>query len=382
MKTLYLTPGCFDKGGTSRYNRYQVAALRELFGEGSVGVMSVLGPDENSFEEAFEYAFAAGGTSSRQKAAFVARATSWALRERPALVCSAHVNLSGLGVALARALGAKSVVNVYGLEVWSRMRRDAAFGLKRADRVLSDCHFTAEYVADQGLHDRQSIDVLWDCVDVSRFHPGEPRREVLERYGIPDPRSGVNLLTLGRLAPTDEYKGYLRLLDVFARVASDCPDLRLIYGGGGPLAHVLRERAASAGLAHRVYFTGFVHERDLPDVYRASHLFSLVSDRGPARGEGVPLTPLEAAACGLPILVGDQDGSQEAIAGGRNGYVVNPFDLDAHARHVRTLYADAAAREAMGRAAHARIVAEHSFEVFRDRLAVHLQALGIRNGGP
>ena len=54
-----------------------------------------------------------------------------------------------------------------------------------------------------------------------------------------------------------------------------------------------------------------VHEDDLPKFYRASRIFTLVSDRGKGRGEGIPLTPLEAMACGSPIIVGNQDGSQE-----------------------------------------------------------------------
>ena len=44
MKILYLTPGCFDKGGISRYNRYQIQALRMLAGAENVFVFSLLGP--------------------------------------------------------------------------------------------------------------------------------------------------------------------------------------------------------------------------------------------------------------------------------------------------------------------------------------------------
>jgi phosphatidylinositol alpha-1,6-mannosyltransferase len=55
-----------------------------------------------------------------------------------------------------------------------------------------------------------------------------------------------------------------------------------------------------------------------------AHVFALVSDKGPGRGEGIPLTPIEALASGVPVLVGDEDGSREVVDGTRNGLVVSP----------------------------------------------------------
>jgi phosphatidylinositol alpha-1,6-mannosyltransferase len=187
---------------------------------------------------------------------------------------------------------------------------------------------------------------------------------VLAKYGIPDPASGTNLLTLGRISRFAAHKGYDRLLEVFAKVAPRAPDLRLVYAGRGDLVEPLRARAAALGLAARVFFTGAVHEDDLCDVYRSAHVFSLVSDRGKSRGEGLPLTPLEASAAGVPILVGDQDGSAEAVIQGENGFIVDPFDLDAHASRVLALAADPALRTAMGEAARARAVRDFSYRRF------------------
>jgi phosphatidylinositol alpha-1,6-mannosyltransferase len=363
MRVLYLTPGCFDKGGISRYSRYQIRALRELLGPGSVTALSLLGPDEGSFEEPFPVDFHARGNAPRDKAAFLLRAAAFTAKRRPDLVHAAHVNLSGAALALARAVGARLLVNVYGHEVWSGLRRDAALGLSRGD-VVSDCHFTARYVEEHGLGPGARISVIWDCVDTERVTPGAPRPEVLAKYGIPDPASGTNLLTLGRISRFAAHKGYDRLLEVFARVAPRAPELRLVYAGRGDLVEPLRARAAALGLAARVFFTGAVHEDDLCDVYRSAHVFSLVSDRGKSRGEGLPLTPLEASAAGVPILVGDQDGSAEAVIQGENGFIVDPFDLDAHASRVLALAADPALRTAMGEAARARAVRDFSYRRF------------------
>ena len=73
MRLLYLTPGCFDKGGISRYNRYQITALRELLGEGNVYAYSFLGPDDAGFETPFSVTFHGNGANIPSKS-FMLRA--------------------------------------------------------------------------------------------------------------------------------------------------------------------------------------------------------------------------------------------------------------------------------------------------------------------
>ena len=367
MRILFLTPGCFDKGGISRYTRYQIRALRTIFGASNIHAMSLLGPGADSIEEPFEVDFHAAGTRRIDKARFVAHATGAALARRPDIILAAHVNLSAAALALGSAARAATILNIYGLEVWSGMRRDAAFGLRSVKHVIADCHFTARYVEDNGLRSAGATTVIWDCVDLAKFSPRAPRPEVVARYRIPDPTTGINLLSFGRMTTDSAHKGYERLLEVFAKVAPRAPSLRLIFAGRGQLGEVLKERAARMSLGARVTFTGGIHEDDLPDVYRSGHIFSLVSDRGPWRGEGIPLTPLEGAACGLPLLVGNQDGSQEAVIDGVNGYTLDPFDLATHAAKILHLAQDAGARSAMAAAARERAEREFSYDRFVDK---------------
>jgi phosphatidylinositol alpha-1,6-mannosyltransferase len=379
-----LTPGCFDKGGISRYSRYQITALRELLGDDAVRVYSVRRPDQGDFETPFSVWWTAGGrdpdrgASHAQKLVLALRLAFDAARERPRAIVSAHVNLSGLALALARAFRAKTALNVYGLEVWSGLRRDAAWGLRASDLVIADCHFTASYLRGERLRRPDApIDVLWDCVDTGRFQPSSPAAEVVRRYGIPDPDRHVNVLTLGRMVPSAAHKGYERLLAAFQRAATSRPGLRLVYAGQGELVDGLRRQASAAGVGDRVVFTGMVHEDDLPDVYRACHVFSLVSDRGHLRGEGLPLAPLEAAACGKPILVGNQDGSQEAAVDGVSGFVLDPFDAATHADRLRLLASDPERRARMGAAARSRVLQNHDYRVFRHGMRRALASLGL-----
>jgi len=364
VKVFYLTPGCFDKGGISRYSRYQARVLRELFGPENVLVFSVLGPGDEDFEHPFEVTYYAGGTSLQQRIAYVAKVYSAAFVHRPDLILSAHLNLAGVGKLLSELTGATSVLNVYGAEVWSVMRRDAAWGLRHTDHLISDCHFTARYLEAQGLRPNDSVAVIWDCVELERFFPGRATLGTLQRYGIPNPDEGINILTLGRMSSDTAYKGYGRLLDVFSHVAHRLENIRLIYAGRGEMVEKLRRQACAMGLGSRVFFTGMVHEDDLADVYRSAHVFSLVTERGERTGEGIPLTPLEAAACGVPLIVGNHDGSQEAVVDGSTGYIIEPFDLDSHAKLIFSLATDVELRLRMGEAARKRAELEFGYADF------------------
>ena len=367
MKTLFLTPGCYDKGGISRYGRFQIAALSSLFGEEKLRTLSLNGPAGDSFEEEIPVHWSAGGDSLRAKGAFVARATLEAIAWRPDVIHVAHVNFSGMAFSIARLSGAHTILNVYGAEVWSPMRRDAAFGLRRVDTIMSDCHATADFLEGEGIRPRGSTEIIWDCVDLARYSPKAPDAEVLRRYGISDPSSHVNILTLGRLSKAAAYKGYRRLLEVFSRLAPRHPSLRLIFGGDGDLRAELAQEAAARGLADRVTFTGSIREQDLPDVYRSAKIFSLVTDKGPDRGEGLPLTPLEAMACAVPILVGNQDGSREAVVENANGFVLDPFDLDRLESVIGLLATNEELRATLARGA-SRIAKERfSYDAFREK---------------
>jgi phosphatidylinositol alpha-1,6-mannosyltransferase len=330
MKILYLSPGCFDMGGISRYNRYQIQALKEIVGKENVRALSLLGRDKGGFQEDFEVYWSAGGIQSSNKIRYALKAFNNALLWTPDVIFCAHVNLSGLSHALAKLCGARSVLNTYGLEVWSGLSKDASWGLKHSDFVISDCHFTANYLESQKIRSSGTTTVIWDCVNLEVFNPQKVNTSILKKYQIPNPENNFNILTLGRLSNTARHKGYERLIEVFKMVAKTEKNTQLIFAGKGDLVPKLRQLVKEADLEDRIHFTGRVEDEDLAAVYSSAHVFSLVSDRGKNRGEGIPLTPLEAMACGSPIIVGNHDGSQEAVVEGKNGFVIDPFDLEDH----------------------------------------------------
>jgi phosphatidylinositol alpha-1,6-mannosyltransferase len=293
-----------------------------------------LGPSDNDFEDPFSVEWHGTSANAKSKMGLALQVLKTTLQWKPDLILCAHVNLSGLAYLASRLCGAQSVLNAYGLEIWSPLSRDASWGLRNVKYVISDCHNTAAWLVNKMARKEESIKVIWDCIDLGKFKPQPVEAIVMRKYKIPDPQEYFTILSLGRLSLPDAlYKGYDRLLNVFANLAFKYDRLRLIIAGRGNYVEHLKKTAREKGIESKVLFTGSVDEGDLAAVYNSCRIFSLITDAGEGKGEGIPLTPLEAMACGKPVLVGNQDGSREAIIG-NNGFAMDPFDLKAHQRAI------------------------------------------------
>lgn len=376
MKIVFLATGVFDKGGISRYSRYQIRALQEILGESQVYSLSLLGPGCDDFEEPFCIQYHGNGTNWPSKVAFMWAVVRSCFLLRPSAIWCNHLNLLPLGLT-ARALlaTARLVVNVYGLELWSNRQWLHRYTLPKPDLIVSDCHFSAKFVEQHYGIPPEHLRVVWDCVDTKRFQPKPRRDDLLRAFGVPVGSEYRYILTLGRISTWSHHKGYDRLLDVM-RTLQEYPCIIALFAGDGNDRARLEQRARNEGLAGRVFFLGSVPENLLVDVYNLCHVFVLVSDRGYGRGEGIPLTPLEAASCGKPIIVGNEDGSQEAVIDGVNGRIVSPGDTNALRQAILDILLNDEMRERMGEDACDRIKTEFSYEGFREKIERILDELG------
>jgi glycosyltransferase involved in cell wall biosynthesis len=158
---------------------------------------------------------------------------------------------------------------------------------------------------------------------------------VLRRFGI-EPGTRF-LLYVGGLSP---HKNLPRWIEAFARGAPD--DVRLILVGDfGDVFHthvpVLRATVARLGLEERVMLTGFVPDEPLAFLY--SRAYALVQ---PSLMEGFGLPPVEAMACGTPVLASTAGSLPEVV--GEAGVFFDPFDVGAMAATLRAFLADPAER--------------------------------------
>ncbi|MGI5347585.1 glycosyltransferase [Streptomyces sp. CA-250714] len=286
---------------------------------------------------------------------------------RPDLV---HAHSAKAGLAGRLALRG-ALPTVYQPHAWSfeaatghtaRLARAwERYAARWADRVL--CVSEAERAIGAAAGVRARWAVVHNGVDTARFsargarQAGGPTTPLTARLtapgelpsSLPDlppalrelPPSAVLVACVGRLC---EQKGQRTLMAAWPRVTARVPDARLVLVGDGPDLEALR-RIAPPG----VVFAGASDA--VADWYAAADLVVL-----PSLWEGMALTPLEAMACGCPVIVSDVAGSRELLPPGQEtSCLVPPGSPDALADAVVRLALDPELRAELAEAAVAHV---------------------------
>jgi len=207
-------------------------------------------------------------------------------------------------------------------EAAARMTATAKELVKRARMVIVPSEFVgAEVVLSLGAHpDRVAITHL-GCDHVARQLPPE---------GFPRPREPY-VLTVSRV---DARKNHLRMLEAFEGLVEEgLPHRWLVAGPPGHGAEVF-ERALAASPAHaRVEWRRFVAEEELPRLYAQADLFLFAS-----LNEGFGLPPLEAMACGAPVVSSCVTSMPEVL--GEAALLVEPTESERIFEAARRLLTD------------------------------------------
>jgi glycosyltransferase involved in cell wall biosynthesis len=132
-------------------------------------------------------------------------------------------------------------------------------------------------------------------------------------------------------------KGIDTLLDAYAKIAGQVSEHLVIVGKRGWYYETLFARVKALNLETRVHFADYMSDDDLPVLYNLATAFVF-----PSRYEGFGLTPLEAMACGTPVVSSNAASLPEVI--GQAGILLAPADTDGFARAMGDLSANEPAR--------------------------------------
>ncbi len=343
MNILYIGFDIEGVGGIATYSRYQVRALRDL---GHRLFVVSIDKQDVIIERGHADRHIAFGSKYRAALNFLR-----VLREQAGrfeVIVINHVYLAPFGWLARLFTGAPYVVNVYNIDILTRLTKPREFAFGRADLALADCQYTIDRLPDY----RRRVPptgLLYDPVDAGFFRPiakAEARREVERRFGL----SGLAdrfIITTVAFMGNPPNKGHHQTIDALREIND--PRFLYLVVGDGPMRLQIEDHARRAGVAGQVAFLGLVEQSALPFLYNAGDVTVLVSRGGPGLGEAVPLGLIEAAACGVPFICGNQDGSVEAISPTHpNGFAIDPESAGQLAARLRELDDNPSKRAAMG----------------------------------
>ena len=196
-----------------------------------------------------------------------------------------------------------------------------------------------------------------------------PEKIEIQRAGIPIsdfPFRGRNapdrgewrLLQAGRLI---EKKGIKTTLRAFTKFLREFPAARLTVAGDGPQLDELQSLARELQIDAAVGFPGIVSQKQLCELFYASHIFLHPSETGhDGNQEGVPNSMLEAMATGLPVFATRHGGIPEAVKDNISGILVEERDYESLADALIDCAKDSVRLMAMGRAASESVVGNFS----------------------
>jgi phosphatidylinositol alpha-1,6-mannosyltransferase len=365
MKILVLAPPMGATGGIQNYTATLVRALREIIGEKNVRMVAV--PSEASTR--------ADGNAALgriTKLRFLLSAISSAIVFRPRLVFCAHVGISPVARFIQRLTGTPYWVMLYGIDVWCELAPAKVEALRAAQQLVAISKFTLESAsARHGLQASKSV-VLAPTFSINESAPSAATKQSGDESRLPV------VLTVGRLAASERYKGHDVMLDAWPMVLRGIPEARYIIVGDGDDRSRLEQRAHELGLSGSVIFKGGVSGGELQSCYDDCRVFALparteLDPRAP-RGEGFGIVFLEAMAHGKPVVGPNVGAPTEFIHDGEHGFLVDPVNPAKLAGALVELLAHPERAREMGEAGRAWVQQQYSYDMFRERLRKILQA--------
>lgn len=283
----------------------------------------------------------------------------------------------GLMAGALRAAGAQCLVALsHGHETWWATVPGARSLLRRigddVDHVSTISGYTATRIAPAlSPAARQRMIRLAPPVNPWRFHPLMPARPDSDRR---------RAIAVGRLV---RQKGFDTLLAGWRLVlqswppSTEPPELAIV--GDGPLRRRLQQDASALDLGRNVRWAGALPRSAVVRELHRADVFVLPMRTRLAglNPEGLGLAALEAAACGLPVIVGNSGGAPETLQHGRTGFVVDT-DPDQLASRLTALLLDPAWARRMGAEGRRFVLSRYGSEAARITLR---RALALQDDG-
>lgn len=346
-------------GGISTYSRYQIKALKE------------------DFENIFVYSF---DSQDKSYSGYVDRSYKYnskfrligflfeliAKKSEIDFMIFNHVNLAFLGAILKKLFGIKYMIFGYNNDILLNFKHLYQLGYANTEALGIDCQYTISRLSEFHAKVPKTF-LLYDPIDVTFFKSNEKnisQRILAEKYKINFDNKFI--ITTVALMRKSGNKGHRLIIDVIKKLNNQ--NVLYFITSGGEDKKNIEQYVKESGIKNQVIFFGFVENELIPHFYNASDVVALISKNEYGKGEGVPLGLIEASACEVPILAGDEDGSYEAISDKYpNGFRVSPRNIDEIADKIQFYMDNPEARKEHGKNGRKYVLEEFEYNKFRDK---------------
>ena len=235
------------------------------------------------------------------------------LQSRPQQVFCGHINLAVLVQTLCQPLGIPYTVLTYGKEVWEPLKNQERRALTSAGGIWAISRYSRDRTCVANSLNPKMVEMMPCTIDGDKFTPGSKQPELAKKYGLTGAKV---LMTVARLWSGDIYKGVDVTIRALPQIAQFFPEVKYLVIGRGDDQPRLAKLAKNLGVSDRVVFAGFVATEELIEHYRLADAYIMPSQ------EGFGIVYLEAMACGISVLSGDDDGSADPLQDGKLGWRV------------------------------------------------------------
>ncbi|MFH1551277.1 MAG: glycosyltransferase family 1 protein [bacterium] len=201
--------------------------------------------------------------------------------------------------------------------LWQKFLMNAREEAKKADKIIAVSHSTKEDLIDIYGIEPEKIDVIYSGIS-SQFRQiidnQEETKRIKTKYGLPDDF----ILYLGTIEPR---KNIIGLIKAFELLRNDYSIKLVLAGVSGWLEQDIFKRAKESKYQKDIVFTGLIEPEDRPYIYNLALIFVY-----PSFFEGFGFPPLEAMACGIPVIVSNSSSLSEAV--GDSALMVDPNNTD------------------------------------------------------
>lgn len=194
----------------------------------------------------------------------------------------------------------------------------SAKGLRKAEKIITVSRFSKNDISRYIKYPEEKIEIIPPAVDHNLYYQNR-NRKILEKYGIGEDEKVI--LYVGAEEPR---KNVQFLINSFSKLKNRIPHVKLLKVGTPNYLRVrekLLKQIESLNLQKDVIFTGYVSESELAEIYNAVDLFVF-----PSLYEGFGMPPLEAMACGTPVITSNTSSLPEVV--GDAAITVDPYDVN------------------------------------------------------